>query len=127
LLHGVTPFLAVKFSAALLPNREAELCRLEDREKVPASLSAPRTARQKLGVLVSTDKKIAAKAACPPFHRASKPGAAFGRDFFHFNAPFTARQVEILLKTIHSHFAALNIVPASFPIHFLFNRNLTRV
>lgn len=58
--HGVTPFLAVKFPAALLPNREAELCRLEDREKVPASLSAPRTARQKLGVLVSTDKKLAA-------------------------------------------------------------------
>jgi hypothetical protein len=34
------------------------------------------------GVLVSTDKKIAAKAACPPFHRAVKPGAALAATFF---------------------------------------------
>lgn len=64
---------------------------------------APCTARQKLGVLVLTDKKIAALAAYPPCLRASKPGAAFGRDFFHFNAPLMTRQVEILLFCVKNH------------------------
>jgi hypothetical protein len=106
-----------------MPIREAELCRLAYRDKVPASLSAPRTARQKLGVLVLTDNKIAAVAAYPPCLQDANPGAAFGRDFFHINASLMTRQVEILLFCVKNHSNSLRRVkylPRNLPHQFPF-------
>jgi hypothetical protein len=45
------PVFAVKFPAALLPNREAELCGLEDRIQEPVSIKLPtQPAKNRLAV-----------------------------------------------------------------------------
>lgn len=88
--------------------------------------SPPKTRR----ACITTDKKIAAVAAYPPFPRDANPGAAFGRDFFHFNAPLMTRQVEFLPPCVKNALNArccVKYLSCTFPIYFIFDRNLTHV